>query len=426
MEKITVALIGAGGRGCKYVSLMDIKKFKVVAVAEPIKERRERIKTRHNISDGMCFESYEELLKEPKLASCVVIATSDSLHYEPAMKAIEKGYDILLEKPVAPTYKECVEIANFAKEKGVKFLVCHVLRYTKFYSKIKEMIKEDAVGRIISIHYNECVGHIHQSHSYVRGNWGNREKSSNMLLSKCCHDIDILQWLMDENCVNVHSFGSLSYFKKENAPEGAPEYCYEGCPHSKECFYDATDIYSGKYPGWYCGHALQKENPTDEDYKNLIKTTQYGKCVFKCDNDVVDHQVVNLEFESGAVISFNMCAFSEGGRYIRVMGTKGEIYGDMHNNSLDYFNFRTGEHTFIKPNELDLDDSITSGHGGGDGGLVEVLYEYLANDYDGDMLSQIDISVKNHLIVFAAEKSRIEKKVVNMEEFYKDVNFNYI
>jgi predicted dehydrogenase len=424
MEKITVALIGAGGRGRKYVSLMDREKYQVVAVAEPIPDRRERVRMWHNIPEDMCFETYEDLLKEPRLASCAVIATPDSLHHDPAMKAIEKGYNLLLEKPVAPSYKDCVEIANFAKEKGVKILVCHVLRYTKFYGKIKEMIKSGAVGKVISIHYNECVGHIHQSHSYVRGNWGNSERSSNMLLSKCCHDIDILQWLMDEKCVNVHSFGSLSYFKKENAPEGAPEYCYEGCPHREECFYDATKIYSGSYPGWYAGHALQLDCPTAEDYEQLLKTTQYGKCVFRCDNDVVDHQVVNLEFESGALISFNMCAFNEGGRYIRVMGTKGELYGDIHTNSLDYFDFRTGTHTIIKPNELNLDDSITSGHGGGDGGIVEVLYEYLAHDYDGDMLSEIDVSVRNHLIVFAAEKSRLEKTVVNMDEFYREVNFH--
>ena len=424
MKKITVALIGAGGRGTNYVSLMDKEKFNVVAVAEPIKERRERIKKMHDIPDNMCFENYQALLKEPKLADCAVIATTDRMHYEPSMIAIEKGYNLLLEKPAAPTYKECVDIANFAKEKGVKILVCHVLRYTKFFSKIKEMIKNGDVGNVISIHHSENVGHLHHSHSYVRGNWGNSEKSANMLLAKSCHDIDILQWLMDEDCTNVHSFGSLSFFKKENAPEGAPLYCHEGCPYSKECFYDATDIYSKNHKGWYKGHALQKENPTDEDYANLIRTTQYGKCVFKCDNDVVDHQVVNLEFESGAVASFNMSSFNEGGRYIRVMGTKGEIYGDMKHNSLDYFDFRTGEHTLMNPNELNLDDSITSGHGGGDGGLVEILYEYLANDYDGDMLSEIGISTRNHLIVFAAEKSRLEKKVVNMEEFYKEVGFN--
>ena len=424
MDKITVALIGAGGRGRTYVSHMDKEKFKVVAVADPIKERRDRIQKMHDIPNDMCFETYETLLNLPKLASCVIIATSDRMHYKPAMKAIEKGYDLLLEKPVAPTYKECVDIANFAKEKGVKILVCHVLRYTKFFSKIKEMIKNGDIGKVISIHHSENVGHLHYSHSYVRGNWGNSEKSSNMLLAKSCHDIDIIQWLIDEKCVNVQSFGSLYFFKEENAPEGAPEYCVDGCPHSKECFYDATVIYSKDNKGWYKNHALQKENPTEEDYNNLIKTTPYGKCVFKCDNNVVDHQVVNLEFESGAVASFNMTAFNEGGRYIRVMGTNGEIYGDMKHNSLDYFDFRTGEHTLINPNELNLDDSITSGHGGGDGGLVEILYEYLANDYDGDMLSEIGISTMNHLIVFAAEKSRLEKKVVNMEDFYKEIGFN--
>ncbi|MBQ7624481.1 MAG: Gfo/Idh/MocA family oxidoreductase [Clostridia bacterium] len=423
MKQLTVALIGAGGRGTTYVSLMDKEKFKVVAVAEPIKERRDRIKDRFGIPENMCFETYEPLLERPKLADCAVIATSDKGHFEPAMKAIEKGYDLLLEKPVAPTCEECVKIAALAKEKGVKILVCHVLRYTKFYSKIKEMIKNGAVGKVVSIDHSENVGNLHQSHSFVRGNWGNTEKSSNMLLAKSCHDIDIIQWLMDEKCVKVQSFGSLYYFRPENAPEGAPEYCIEGCPHSKECLYDATVIYSKEHKGWYKRHALQKDDPTDEDYEKLLKTTQYGKCVFKCDNDVVDHQVVNMEFESGATASFSMCAFNEGGRYIRVMGTKGEIYGSGKDDILDFFDFRTREHTIIKPNETSLDDSITNGHGGGDGGIVATLYEYLVNGYKGDMLSEIGISTENHLIVFAAEESRLKNKVVNMKEFYKETGF---
>ena len=417
MRKLKVVLIGAGGRGNNYTSYMTEDKFSIIAVAEPIKERRESFKQRYNISDDLCFDTWEKLLEKPKMADVAVIATSDSDHYAPAMKAIAMGYNLLLEKPIAPTAKECVDIANFAAEKGVKILVCHVLRYTPFFTKIKSMIRNNDIGKIISIHHSECVGHLHQSHSYVRGNWGNTEKSSSMLLAKSCHDIDIIQWLIDSKCSYVQSFGSLSFFKKENAPEGAPDYCIEGCPYKDECYYNATAMYSVENDEWFKKHALQKENPTQAELENLLRNTQYGKCVFKCDNDVVDHQVVNLEYENGAVASFNMSAFNHGGRYIRIMGTDGEIYGDMTTNTLDYYSFKTDKHTIINPWEKNLNDSITTGHAGGDGGLVEILYKYMAEDYNGDMLSEIAISAENHLTVFAAEKSRLEKKVVNINEF---------
>jgi len=422
MKKLKVIVIGAGNRGNTYTARMDPEKFEIIGVAEPIEQRRKKFQNKYQLPDEMCFTSWEEILSVPKFADIAIISTSDKMHYEPTMKAIEVGYNLLLEKPVAPTPEECLAIANYANEKGVKVLVCHVLRYTKFFLKIKEMIKTGILGEVLSIHHSENVGNLHHSHSYVRGNWGNTEKSSNMLLAKSCHDIDILQWLLDSKCVNVHSFGTLSYFKKENAPKGSPEYCYEGCPHADTCFYDATKIYAKENPDWYKNHALQIKNPTDADYENVLKNTQYGKCVFKCDNDVVDHQVVNLEYENGATVSFNMCAFNSGGRFIRVMGTKGEVYGDMSKNTLEFFDFETRQHETINPWEKDLGDSIVSGHGGGDDGIVEFLYKYMAEDYSGDMLSEVDVSVDNHLTVFAAEKSRLEKTVVNIEEYKKEIS----
>ena len=420
MKQLKVVLIGAGGRGRNYTDLMNSEKFKVVGVAEPIKDRREYIRDKHNIPDEMCFNTWEPLLELPKFADVAIISTMDQLHHAPALAAIEKGYDLLLEKPVSNQYSECVEIANAAKEKGTKILVCHVLRYTPFFMAIKKMIDDNKIGKVLSVHHSENVGHLHQSHSFVRGNWGNSQTSSFMLLQKSCHDMDIIQWLVGSPCKKVHSFGSLSYFTRENAPEGSPEYCYEGCPHKDTCHYDATVLYSKDSNEWFAGHALQKADATEEDYINLQRNTQYGKCVFKCDNDVVDHQVVNLEFESGAVASFNMCAFNEGGRFIRIMGTEGEIYGSAKNNTLEYFSFKTGEKTTFDAASNDLTDSIVHGHGGGDEGIVETLYKYLAEGYESDQLSLIDISTKNHLIAFAAEKSRLENKVINIEEFQKE------
>ncbi len=420
MKELSVVLIGAGSRGRIYTDNMTDDRFRVVAVADPVKQQRDYIKNLHGISEDMCFDSWEQLLALPKLADVAIIATSDSMHYAPAMKAIELGYHLLLEKPVAPTYAECREMADMAKKKGVKALVCHVLRYTPFFRTIKDYIDEGKLGKVISVHHSECVGNVHQSHSFVRGNWGNEARSSNMLLAKSCHDMDILQWLVGSKCKQVASFGSLSYFKKENAPQGAPEYCIEGCPYGDTCHYNAVKLYlEDEENDWFRNAATKMHKPSNSDVEKVLRTTQYGKCVFKCDNDVVDHQTVSLEYENGAVASFNMCAFNQGGRYIRIMGTEGELYGDMEENIIDYYSFATREHTVVNPLSEKLAGDITGGHGGGDAGLVEVLYQYIVQDYDGDMLSEIGISVENHAIAFAAEQARVENRVITMEEFEK-------
>jgi len=421
MEKLKVILIGAGGRGTTYTNIMaeSPEKFQVIAVAEPVEARREAARKKHNIPEEMCFTTWEPLLEMEKFADIAVIATMDRLHYAPTMAAIEKGYNLLLEKPVTPTPEECYDIAKAAEKKGVKILVCHVLRYTLFGRTLKKLIKEGLIGDVVSIHADECVNNIHQSHSFVRGNWGNEHRSSTMLLQKCCHDMDFLQWLMNKEVKRVHSFGSTMHFKRENAPEGSPEYCIEGCPHKDTCFYDATVIYNKEHPGWYKNHALRLENPTDADYENLLRNTQYGKCVYKCDNTVVDHQVVNLEFEDGATISFNMNAFNKGGRHMRIMGTKGELYGDASETSITHYDFATQKTENLNPSDSALGDAIDSGHGGGDAGIVEVLYEYLTKGYEGDLLSEISVSAKNHMIAFAAEESRVTGKVVDVQEFTK-------
>lgn len=417
MKTLKVIVIGAGNRGRCYTDYMTDERFEVVAVAEPEKSLRDYIKNKHNISEEMCFDSWEPILEMPKFADIAIIATMDQLHYAPTMKAIEKGYDLLLEKPIAPTYKECVEIANFAKEKGVKILVCHVLRYAPLFRTIKDMINDGKLGRIISIHHCECVGNEHQSHSFVRGNWGNSDRSSCMILQKCCHDMDIMQWLIDKPCTKVQSFGNLTYFKRENAPADAPEYCIDGCPHGDTCYYNAVKLYVENKNLGMREVATKIKEPTDEQVLEAIRTTQYGKCVFKCDNNVVDHQVVNLEFEGGALASFHMSAFSRGWRFIRVMGTDGEVYGDMSNGTIKYFDFKTREHYITDTNVKET----AYAHGGGDEGLVDILYKYVAEDYDGDMLSEIGISTANHLIAFAAEKSRVEETIVDIKAFENEI-----
>ena len=420
LKKKKLILIGGGHRGKIYAELgKKLEKFEIVAVAEPIKIRREYLAKEHGIPENMCFETWEPLLELGKIADAVIIATMDRDHYAPAMKAIELGYNLLLEKPVSPVPEECEKIEAAAAKRGVQVLVCHVLRYTPFFRAIKKLIEDGKVGEIMNIDHVEGVGNVHQSHSFVRGNWGNSKRSSFMLLQKSCHDLDILQWLIDKDCKRVQSFGHLSHFKRANAPEGSTERCFDGCPHLDTCVYSAKRNYlERKWDGnWFrCSATKSFEMTDDETLMKSIEGNQYGKCVYKCDNDVVDHQTVNMEFEDGITVTFTMSAFNLGGRRIRIMGTKGELIASAESPVIIYNDLTTETAHEISIEDAVASDSIISGHGGGDSGIMCSLYDMLNGDTDAAKLSNISISVKNHKIVFAAEKSRLEGRVVDMSE----------
>jgi len=421
MKKLKAVLIGAGNRGTTYTNIMARMKdkYEVISVAEPIVSRREKIKNTHNIKEEMCFDDWHPLFELGKIADVAIIATMDMQHYEPAMAAIELGYDILLEKPVSPDAKECYEIARKASEKGVKIIVCHVLRYTALFCTLKDIIDSGKIGKVMSVVHEECVGNVHQSHSFVRGNWGNTKRGSCMLLQKSCHDIDILQWLLGSECKKVQSFGTLSHFTRENAPPDAPEYCIDGCPHRDTCPYNAVKLYlDDKKNDWFRTTSTREAEPTDEMVEKALRSTQYGKCVYKCDNDVVDHQTVNMLFDNDVTVMFSMNAFNKGGRFIHIMGTKGEVHACTEDDSpITVFDFETRRTTEIPMSGA---DGITGGHGGGDIGIISTLYEYLNDAYEGKSVSTINESCNNHLIVFAAEKSRETGTVINFDEYLKD------
>lgn len=426
MKKLKVLLIGAGNRGTAYTDNMKELPdwFEVVAVAEPIESRRNDIKNKHNIPDNMCFSTWEDALALPKIADIAIVATMDRDHYKPSEKAIELGYNLLLEKPVCPTPEECLKLEALATAKGVVVVVCHVLRYTIFFNKVREIINSGEIGDVVTVNHEECVGNIHQSHSFVRGNWGNESRSSCMLLQKSCHDMDVLQWLLGKKVTRVSSFGGIYYFNEAHAPEGAPERCIDGCPVGDTCPYNTHKLYMiDNHDGqseWFRTTCAREAAPTDEMVENALRTTQYGKCVFKCDNDVVDHQTVNLEFEGGTTAAFTMCAFNKGKRMFHIMGTKGEIIADLDGENLPIkiYNLETGETREV---EVAGKDGITGGHGGGDMGIMSALYHSVCGNYVDDGLSDISTSVANHMIVFAAEKARKEGIVVDFDKYIADM-----
>lgn len=416
----TVLVIGAGSRGTTYsriaTGLGD--DFRIVAVAEPIEHRRNYMKEKYGLDAAMCHTSWEDFLSRPKFADVAFIATMDRDHIAPALAAIEKGYDLLLEKPMGATPEECCIIERAAKKKGVLVLVCHVLRFTPFFCALKTLITQGRIGRVIHIQHAECVGNIHQSHSFVRGNWGNSDRSTPMIVQKTCHDMDIMQWLVDKDCTRVHSFGSLSYFTPENKPEGAPLRCIDNCPHADTCYYNAVRLYQKDLRNSsFCRAATKRMEPTDADIDQMLRTSDYGKCVFQCDNNVVDHQTVNLEFEGGVTASFTMCAFNKGSRNIRIMGTDGELIGNMGDDFVTLYEFATKEYRKIPLRDAVPNESIDGGHGGGDTGIIRALKVCLDGDLSNSSVCTIHRTARNHLIAYAAEESRISGKVIDLREY---------
>jgi len=412
MREITVAIAGLGSRGRDaYARFIEEQpgKVKVTAAADLSDARLSEAAATFGIPAENCFQTADEMLKADKLADLMFVCTPDDNHYDTAIKALKKGYHLLLEKPVATSEAHCIEIARVAKECDRHVLVCHVLRYSPFYAKVKEVIASGKIGDVVTINALEAVGYYHQAHSFVRGKWRDAAESSPMILAKCCHDLDILIWLMDARIKSLSSYGSLFYFKAENAPEGAAERCLDGCSAKEHCPYDAEKIYiTGELAGIRYGHTswpvdVLARPVTEENIRKALETGPYGRCVFKCDNDVVDHQVVNMEFEGGMTAHLTMSGFTpEIYRTIEVMGTRGMIEGDMRTNIVKTTVFGH------PPEEENMSVVIggQAGHGGGDARMFDDLLE-LVSGGGGAALTSIDNSIESHLASFAAERSRL-------------------
>ena len=421
MSTITAALIGAGQRGADAYATYALEHpadIQFVAVADMEQVRREQFREAHGIEQENAYDSWEHLLAGSRLADAVLICTQDQMHFEPAILALEKGYHVLLEKPMSPNPVECLTMGEYAEKYQRVFSVCHVLRYTDFFATIKNLVVDGAIGRLVSIQHTENVEHRHQAHSFVRGNWRNAETSSPMILAKSCHDMDILSWLVDAECTKVSSFGSLTHFRAESAPDNAPLFCLDGCPVQEECPYYAPKMYLERED--WVGDVLRKvvnsEDPSTEGVMRALRTGPYGRCVYRCDNNVVDHQVVNLEFANEVTVAFTMCAFThEGGRSLKLMGTRGQIRADMERNEIEITSFVTGKKERI------MLDSPAAGHGGGDHGIMKDFVRIVSSGGQEQGLTGARASVQSHLIAFAAEKSRLESKVVLMREYMEEL-----
>ncbi len=419
--KVTVAIAGLGSRGMGYAynTTLVEGRFKIVAGADLIEKKRKMFAEEYNIPDDMVFNSAEEMLERERLADIMFICTLDRQHYHLAIAALNKGYHLLLEKPASPVLSECLEIARLAEEKDLNVSICHVLRYNTFYKKIKEIIDSGILGKIMCIQANEAVTYWHMAHSFVRGNWRNDEQSP-ILLQKSCHDMDIILWLTGKHCISTSSFGFLSHFRPEEAPEGATERCNEGCPHYFHCPYSVKHCYLDKADrgifGW--PRNVVEPEPDAQKLREALRTGPYGRCVYHCDNTVCDHQIVNLLLEDEITVTFNLCAFTEPtGREIRVMGTKGEVAGFCDEKKLRVSQFGEKGTQYLQL----VQETDEFGHGGGDYHIIKDLADLISGK-DIKALTPISDSIESHIVCLAAEESRLnEGKLVNIKDFIKGI-----
>jgi predicted dehydrogenase len=407
-DPVTVLLIGAGHRGSIYAdyAMKFPKEMKIVAVADTNPDRRKKIARLHKLKEEYCFHDWKQVFEKEKLADAVIIATPDFLHTQPCLAALDKGYDVLLEKPIAPTEEECRLILEKAKASKQIVGVCHVLRYTPYFRELKEVINAGLIGDIISIHHMEPIEHVHMSHSYVRGKWKNSKNTAPIILAKSSHDTDIIRWLVNNPVHDVHCFGNLRWFTNANAPEGSTDRCTGGCKVEHTCPYSAIQIYYRDRKRLYVFDMPEDKSEWGEYILEQLRTTDYGRCVYKMDNDQPDHLTVNMLFENGVTAGFSMEAHvSYEGRRTRIMGSKGDITGDME----------TFVMTTFKPRKQTSWTLKTDAHGGGDHRLMRDWVQAVYQQDVSLLSSSIDVSVESHLVAFSAERSRLNRSIEDIK-----------
>ncbi|PSK92383.1 oxidoreductase family protein [Murinocardiopsis flavida] len=415
MTAVRVLIVGAGSRGSGYAEWIreHPEVAEVVGVAEPRAEYREPLADAHGVSPERRFADWRDAAAAARFADAALVCTLDDAHLEPSLALADRGYHLLVEKPLAQTRADCAAIVAAAQRNNVLLGVCHVLRYAPYTRLLKEIIDSGRIGDIVSVNHLEPVGFWHQAHSYVRGNWRRTADTAPMLLAKSCHDLDWLRHIIGGDAERVSSFGSLRHFRPENAPAGAAQRCLD-CPVEHDCAYSAPRIY-GRFlaegrTGWPLDVLTPK--PTEDTVLAALRDGPYGRCVYHSDNDVVDHQVVSLEFSGGTTATFTMTAFNRARpRETALFGTRGELFCD--GATIKVYDFRTDSTETISVAAAN-DGQIDTGHGGGDAGLLaSFLPAVAANDPAMVATSGAD-ALRSHELVFAAEEARLTGSVVHL------------
>jgi len=414
---VEALLIGGGNRGLHVFggyAQAHPERLRIVGVAEPIAERRDALARRHHLDADRCFTDWKQALDASRMADAVIVATDDMTHTEPAIAALERGYHVLLEKPIAPTLRDCVRVVRAAERSGKILQIAHVLRYSAFYRAVADVLESGRIGRVLTLDMKEHVAHWHMAHSYVRGKFRNRQVAAPILLAKCCHDLDLMQWLVRSPVTRVSSFANLAHYRSESAPEGAPARCTDGCPVQESCAHDAVRLYLGPDEklarGWPWSDI--SADPSREARRRALESGRFGRCVYRCDNDVPDHQVAVFNFSNGVLATFTMQGHAtHETRTIRISGTLGELRGVLASGLLE-----VTRHGDVAVERVDIDGSGI-GHFGGDQGLLEHFTDAVSRGAVDEVVTSGRESLESHLLGFAAERSRLDGCVVDLDAF---------
>ena len=406
-------LIGAGSRGMLYARWAHEHGVEIVAAAEPRADRLAQAGRELCIPAERLFPDAEALFACGKLGDTAIIASLDRAHFGHAMLAMERGYDLLLEKPISPSGWECVTLERRALELGRKVTVCHVMRYHALVAAIREVLDSGELGRVVNIKHTENVGNWHMAHSFVRGNWHSSGETAPIILAKSCHDMDLLLWFTQAHCTRIAAFGSLDYFCAANAPAGSAERCCD-CAVAAQCRFEAAKVYLPGLGAWPTDMVCLEQ--TEAAVTEALRTSPYGRCVFRCDNDVCDHMSVAMEFDTGATATFTLNGHSDRMyRQFHIMCTEGELEADDRTNRLTIRRFPANG---TDPEQVEVRQIETSGIGHGGSDLVMMEDFFLR---DGADRSSVTLSVESHLMALAAEESRVTGQVVSLDEFRKKI-----
>jgi len=409
VDMLAIAVIGAGVRGTSLARKVVTSGMSAViaAVAEPDQVKRMKFAEEFSIPGSSIYEGWEELMANPGKFDAAIIATLDNQHTGPAIGSLSNNWHILIEKPLADSYEDCLRIVNLQKEKKTAIAVCHTLRFMEGYRKLKELLSDGIIGDLVHVEHMEAISNFRFAHNYVRGRWAQEKLNTFLLLHKCSHDIDYISWLFSEKCIRVSSFGSLKYFTPQNAPIGSTKRCTDGCRLTDTCPYSAIKIYVNGSPEEWPARDITTTQ-SKESHLEAVRNGPYGLCVWHSENDVVDHQVVMMEFEGGATATCTLTGFSAtNGRRIRLQGSRGEMLFDESVGTISIREFHSGRNEIIN---------------------IPPVKSYHPEDQDivNEWLSSVLLSssvtvnaaeaLRTHAVVFAAEKSRREKRTVDMNE----------
>jgi predicted dehydrogenase len=410
---IAVIVVGAGSRGLNYASYArkHPDRMKIVGVVEPDVERRAYTAKLYDIPEEMSFATVEELVRRPKLADAAINGTMDDLHVSTSLPLLRKGYDLLLEKPIGVSEDEVSSLYRAAREHGRKVMICHVLRYAPFYIELKNRIEAGAIGDILHIQTEENVDYHHMATAFVRGKFANQARGgSSFLMQKCCHDLDLIAWFHSgARPAKVTSYGSLSQFREARAPVGSGTRCLTDCKIEADCVYSAKKLYVDRplwgtyvWPRYVDGVRWSDE----EKLESLRADNPFGRCVWRCDNDIVDHQAVLIEFDDGSTAVHNLVgATAKACRTVHITGTKGEIQGVLEDGA---FVIRRpalpGEGMLFREERVEISVSNDM-HGGGDLRLVEDFVRVVRGDAESRFSTSLENSIVGHMLGFRADRS---------------------